>query len=379
MRIIIYVGHHKVGSTALQVFLSQNWLALAQAGILYPSVETSGFSRNLAEALQTGAYKKGTTKHPPTDMNVREPHSALAYQMIASVTKRKVPPQFQRLPSVPQMLMALRKQVSSIQPHTMILCSEVFANFGQVDPNLITQLVAGFPKAEIEIYCALRRPDDYLISWHGQRLKVGETLAPLNDGGLAPYYDSIHFDFRTVIEPWNNKLPKARLILRPYNEILKSGGSENDFMAQTSVKFPTGLKPAGRANKSLPRAGMELARRANHDLPGNLSHAFCQYLLNGEDTLEPTPNSDVEMFGADVRAELANRFAPIHDYLSKLTNRPKFFEDIDDVVHVRPVPQTQAAADLLSQIDPRSFQNEDLRDYVKAQQRDQAPFERSSP
>ena len=55
MKIIIYIGHHKVGSTALQVFLSQNWLALVRAGILYPSVETSGFSHNLAEVLQDGA------------------------------------------------------------------------------------------------------------------------------------------------------------------------------------------------------------------------------------------------------------------------------------------------------------------------------------
>lgn len=39
MKVVFYIGHHKVGSTALQVYLSQNWLRLAQAGILYPAVE----------------------------------------------------------------------------------------------------------------------------------------------------------------------------------------------------------------------------------------------------------------------------------------------------------------------------------------------------
>ena len=85
------------------------------------------------------------------------------------------------------------------------------------------------------------------------------------------------------------------------------------------------------------------------------------------------------MFGAPIRSELATRFAPIHDYLSQLTDRPKFFDDIDDVAQVRPIPQAQATASLLDQIDLQSLQNKDLRDYVEAQQQDHAPLQRSDP
>lgn len=371
MKVIIYIGHHKVGSTALQVFLSRNWLALAKAGILYPSVETSGFSHTLARALGQNLGKGNGPNTGSTGMNVREPHSALAYQMIAKITGHNVPPQFKRLPAVPQMLHALRKQVEFLKPKAVILCSEVFANFGQVDPDLIPQLMTAFSDTEIEveIYGALRRPDEYLISWHGQRLKVGERLNPLDNGGLEPYFDTIHFNFRTMAEAWSKQLPEARLILRPYSEILEAGGSIDDFIARSSVDFPANLAVPGRANQSLPRAAMEIVRRANHDLPNNLAHELSRYFLTTGKALDPTPNAQVEMFGAAARQELAHRFAPIHDYLSELTGRSAFFDSIDEVTHECPVPQARAAAELLAQIEPKTLPNKDLRDYVEAQKR----------
>jgi len=373
MKVIIYIGHHKVGSTALQVFLSQNWQALARAGILYPNVEASGFAHTLAQALDPGRPMASTTGSPgTTGMNVREPHSALAYQMIAKASGRKVPPQFKRLPPVPQMLHAMRKQVEFLKPKTVILCSEVFANFGGVDPDLITQLMTAFPKAatdvDVEIYGALRRPDDYLISWHGQRLKVGEPLESLDNGGLEPYFSTIHFNFRTMVEAWNDQLPDARLILRPYREILKSGGSVDDFIARISVDFPANLTPPGRANQSLSRAAMEIIRRANHDLPKAHSQALTQYFLTAKDAPDPTPNARVEMFGTPARQELARHFAPIHDYLSKLTGVLGFFDDIDEMARECPVPQAQAAAELLARIDPKTLPNKDVRSYIKALQ-----------
>jgi len=300
---------------------------------------------------------------------VREPHSALAYQMIARVSERKVPLQFKRLPPVPQMLLAMRKQVEFLKPQTVILCSEVFANFGQIDPDLIPQLMTAFPDAEVEIYGALRRPDEYLISWHGQCLKVGEQLKPLDKGGLEPYFKTIHFNFRTVVEAWNDQLPDARLILRPYSEILKSGGSIDDFFAQTSIDSPANLTPPGRANQSLPRAAMEIVRRANHDLPKELSQRLTRYFMAAGQALDQVPNARVEMFGAPARQELASHFAPIHDYLSELTGRSAFFDDIDFVEHECPVPQAQATAEFLAQIDPETLPNQDLRDYVEAQKR----------
>ncbi|MBK0329314.1 hypothetical protein I5535_18725 [Rhodobacteraceae bacterium F11138] len=359
MKVILYIGHHKVGSTALQVFLSQNWLALAQNGILYPSVEPRGFAFNLASTL--GRRDKAV----PLPILIREQHSALAYRMMSEVSQRKIPPQFAHLPASGQMFLALRAQVNQIKPKALVLCSEVFSNFGEVQPDLIKRLCVAFPKAEFEVYCALRRPDDYLVSQHGQRLKVGEQLKPLSAGGTAPYFDTIHFNYRTVIQAWADQFPNARLILRPYHEIVAAGGSAEDFMEQCGVDFPADLAPVGRANPSLPRAAMEIVRRANQDLPAPQAQALRQYLLQTGPHLNPVKNSDVEMFGADLRAEMVRRFTPIHDWLSELTGSA-FFPDIQDMAQPRPTPEHQATTGLLSRIDPGTLPDQDLRDYVAA-------------
>ena len=366
MKVILYIGHHKVGSTALQLFLAQNWTRLAQAGILYPAVESRGFASNLARAL------KGRDRAGEEDVNIREPHSALAYKMMSEVSEhRKVPVQFKRLPASGQMILAIQNQLRKLAPDTVILCSEAFANFGQVKPALIERLAGAFPKAEIEIYCALRRPDDYLISWHNQRLKVGERLDRLSQGGAEAYFDNIHFNFRTVVEPWVRLLPQARLILRPYDAIMAAGGSTQDFMDQVGAAFPDGLIPAGRANKSLPRAAMEIVRRANRDLAEGDAHALRQFLLRAEDLLTPAPNADVEMFGAALRARLAERFAPIHAWLSDLAGQGgPFFADLDAMTEPRPIPEDSAMAALLAQIDPASLPRKELTDYVAALRRD---------
>lgn len=366
MKLILYIGHHKVGSTALQMFLAQNWVRLARHGILYPSVETRGFASTLARAL------KGEDHAGEEDVNIREPHSALAYKMMSEVSEhRRVPVQFRRLPASGQMLAALQNQVRLLKPKTLILCSEAFANFGQVKPELIRTLTRIFPKAEIEVYCALRRPDDYLVSWHNQRLKVGETVERLSAGGAESYFGNIHFNFRTVVEPWGKQLPEAKLIVRPYAEIMAAGGSTQDFMARVAADFPAEMIPAGRANRSLPRAAMEIVRRANHALPGPQAHALTRFLLDEAGHLTPVPDADVEMYGAELRTRIAEAFAPIHDWLSERQGAP-FFADLEQMRTCRATPEDQAMAQLLAQIDPAHLPGPEVAAFIAALRQDVA-------
>ena len=349
MKVILYIGHHKVGSTALQVFLSQNSHRLLQAGILYPAVEMQGFSHLLAKAVSKG----DTPAYLPA--NLREPHSALAYRLINDVSERPIPPQFKMLPAAPQMMHALRSQIEQLEPHTVVLCSEAFANFGEVDPGLIPRLRTAFPEADLEIYCAFRRPDHYLIAWHGQRLKVGEKLPPLREIGHYEYAHTIHFNFRKVIEAWHQHLPEARFILRNYADILAAGGSPQDLMAQTGVDWPEDLLPTGKPNRSLPLAAMEIVRRANHELPKPLAHQFSQYMMQKTTHFTSEPDDRIEMFPPGVRAQLLEDFRPVHAYLSQLGNQAAFFPDIEDIAHDRPVSEEQAMVAYLEQLDPTTM------------------------
>ncbi len=346
MKVILYIGHHKVGSTSLQVFLSQNFLGLARHGILYPSVETQGAARFLARAV------KGRDRAEVLPVNAREPHSALAYRMMAHVSPRTVPPQFVALPHQNQMFHAIRHQAAQLAPDCIVLCSEAFANFGAVDPELVTRLTDLFPGAEFQIYCALRRPDEYLVSWHGQRLKVGERLEPLRTIGPLEYLDGIHFDYRLMLEAWRERCAGATFTIRNYADVLAAGGSIDDFVAQAVADFPDDLLPAEKANPSLPHAVMEIVRQGNRALEPKDAHALVRFLLRRAGDLDLVPNGRIEMYGPENRALIAEHFAPIHDHLSEVTQSPAFFPDIDEIARPRPVPEIEAMEAALDQFTP---------------------------
>ncbi len=358
MKVIFYIGHHKVGSTALQVFLAQNAARLLHNGILYPCVEMEGFAQMLARVGQTG------DRPAPLPINALEPHSALAYRMMAEVSDRPIPPQFRMLPRVDQMLHAIRQQIRYLDPETVILCSEAFANFGDVDPKLITRLRRAFPEAEVHIYCALRRPDSYLAAWHGQRIKVGEAIPPLREVGPASYAGTIHTDYARLILPWVEALPKATLHLRPYSAIQAAGGSPQDFFAMTGVPLPHGLLPAGKRNASLPLAAMEIKRRANMALPPEDTHCLSEYIQHSGNDITPLPNDQVDLFGPGQRAALADAFEPVHDVLSGLAGAARFFPDADQIARAKPVPELEATRHYLSQMRPADLPDGALRSFV---------------
>ena len=337
MQVILFIGHHKVGSTSLQQFLSENHRNLLQAGILYPSVEAQGFAHNIANALNPDI----PTHSLP--INVREAHNALAFKMMAENSKRKVPPYHKNLPNSRQMLVAIQEQIKVLKPHTVILCAEVFANFAAVDRLLIRQLYNAFKMHDITLTCTLRRPDEYVTSWQGQRLKFGQQLEPLDGAGLESYFPTIHFDYQKMLKAWIDIFKGARLVLRDYRDVLKSGGSVEDFIIHSGADFPKNLPQSANSNPSIARPLMEIARRANHVLSGSQSHELRQYLLNCPERIALPPNRDVEMFGTKNRALLIKQFAPIHDWLGHITDKAQFFPDIDAAAKLRPLPVAKAS------------------------------------
>lgn len=379
MKAIIYFGHHKVGSTALQSFLFHNQRLLMQQGVLYPDVESEGLIHAIAQFLGASelsepqaARLSAAALSQPLSMNAREPHNALAFQMLAQATDGTVPNWHKGLPGVPQMLRALRLQARLLQPEAVLLCSEVMSNFGPRHPQLIDRVRDIYPEADHALYCVLRRPDEYLISWHAQRLRFGEKLLALSAGAALNYTGSIHFDYRKAVEPWLERFSEAPWHLRNYADVLQTGGSVEDFFATNGLTIPAAAVPAGRANESLPRAAMEIARRANHDLAPDDAGALRHYLLTCGDHIKPVPNKQVEMFGAPLRAELLRKFAPIHDWLSEQVDQAAFFPDLEDMARCCPVPEAEATADFLSQIPLPALPNETLRDYIRALKQERA-------
>ena len=173
-----------------------------------------------------------------------------------------------------------------------------------------------------------------------------------------------------LVQPWIEKFPDSRIHIRNYSDVLTAGGSTEDFINQINLSLPENLISIGHRNKSLPRAAMEIVRRGNFDLEPDQAKALSNYFLSDEPCLKSVPNKEIEVFGGPLRAELAERFAPIHDYLSAQVGRPAFFPDITEMTQERPVPEHQATAKLLAQIDLGTLPNETLRGYIETLRRD---------
>lgn len=335
MRLLLFIGHHKVGSTSLQDFLWRNAGALLRAGILYPTVESDGHARLVRQAL-------AGPDPEPQPWNAREAHNALGFRMLFEAVRYPVPPWHPDLPSVHQMQVAIRNQIKVHQPQAVILCSEVFANFGAWAPALIDQIARLFEGAEVSVHCTLRRPDQYLAAWHAQRIRFGDRVEPLRSTGLAEYRGTIHMDYALLLAPWLAAFPGARLSLRNYADVVAAGGSVADFIAQSGLEFPEGLAPERRINPSIHPALLEYARCAAIHFPQPEAQRFCDFLTAISDRVGAPPREEVEVYGPENRAALLKAFAPSAAFLTGLAGKP-FFPRLDLAAIPRPLPDTEAA------------------------------------
>ncbi|SMY09318.1 hypothetical protein [Flavimaricola marinus] len=354
MKIILFIGHHKVGSSALQSYLAQNAVALLRQGVLYPAVEALGFER-----LSSGDVDDIEPWLLPP--NLREAHNALAFSMIHDHNGSPVPPLHSDLPSTDEMLALIQRQVDLFNPEVMVLAAEVFSHFGNINCNLIKRLTGAFPGAEIQLSATLRRVDDYLISWHGQRLRFGQKVRALPGGALSHYVKTIHFDYRKMLQGWVATLPEAPLTLRTYAEVMAAGGSVKDFMAQAGLPMPA---PSGtdrgeerRINAGLHRALIEIARQGNATLSPQDAADMFRVLLQIGPELDLPLSPQIELYGAAARTRLVNQFVPVNDWLVKLVDRP-VFADLDQMGHLRDVPEFEANKAALAQLTKSPYAKE---------------------
>lgn len=347
MKAICHIGHHKTGTTTLQAFLSQNSHRLLQAGILYPWVESQGAAYALAKAVGRGDQQE------ILPFNIREAHNALAFRMLADAEPNwKVPPYHPNLPHSRQMLVGVDSQITALQPETIVMCSEVMSHFGKVAPSLIRRLrVEGFRAADqFTLWCTLRRPDEQLVSWHGQQVRFGQSPALLSDTQKGLNLKWIHVDYRTVIEPWLTRIPEAEVVLRPYRETMAEGGSVEDFLKNAGFTPPKDLLPALSLNVSFKPGVIGLLRLANGQLPRPQARGLMEQVDHLTEGMTLFGSSEVEFLGPQSRAKLIEHFAPIHDWLSQTSGRQAFFADIDEMSVCRPVSEQEALQGLLDQL-----------------------------
>lgn len=134
MQLILHIGAHKTGTTALQQYFTEHRAALAKAGILYPRSCAHHFAQHrLAFALRR-KHVPGTNDVPDLKVEVR----------------------------------ALQEEIARSSCGKAFISSEEFFSLPKEN---VAELRAALDGQEVRVLAVLRRPDELFASLYNQKVK----------------------------------------------------------------------------------------------------------------------------------------------------------------------------------------------------------------
>lgn len=233
MRIVLHIGTHKAGSSAIQHMLSHNRDRLRKKGFCYPRLATGQMGHHdLAWALRASAG--GRTPRP------------VGGDVVAN----------------------LRRQLKRSDCHTAILSSEEF-EFATT-PDQLRMIRRALPADPLQIVVYLRRQDRYLVSEYSQHLKMSGTRF---SGSIHDFYMRYNFPGRLhylrALTRWANMFGQENLIVRPFEPgQFENGTLVDDARAAFGLTdVPLEMPPDLAINKGLSGSACVLLSHANrHDL-----------------------------------------------------------------------------------------------------------------
>ena len=252
MKLMLHIGTHKAGSSAIQHFLSHNRERLREGGFRYPELGNG----------QAG-------------------HHDVAW-VIRSAAGGRVPKAGNQA-----VLAKLRRQLDRGDCHTAIVSSEEF-EFATT-PDQLRSIRKQLPAESTKIVVYLRRQDKYLVSEYGQHLKMPETRY---SGSIHDFYMrynfSGRFNYLRALTRWANVFGTENLIVRPFEPgQFENGDLFGDVrlafgLADVALEMPKDL----RLNKGLSGPASVLLSHANrHDLDPESHLALVDLLYRHEDAV----------------------------------------------------------------------------------------------
>lgn len=341
MKTFLVIGHHKVGTTALQHSLANNLEAYRESGVLYPVVESQGLEHLLATV----------TGRPTTDrlpINAVEPHNALAFRILTEHKAMKTPRYHRQIPAAKQQIRMITAQQRALGTDATILVSEVMSHFGFSIPDYIPEFKSLLlQETEIHVILVLRRPDEQIQSWYGQLVRLGRKLPPMREGGADRLKNTIHLQYRRLFEPWIQHIPEANFHPIYYPDVLDNGGLVvfiNNLLRRHGMMVPTSLDDTTRRNTSYHPLLFEPLRRwinAQGPLnPEQEAEAGRKSLLEGL----PDPKL-VEVLGQENRRMILNEFEPQKQWFDETFGTDALFGDIEQAGECLPLDDNDMRAE----------------------------------
>lgn len=303
VRLYLHIGHPQTGTTALQSFFSQNALALAAAGLLYPQTGRLSTAHYLFSfALGLGHWDEGEVAAP----------EILGEQ--------------------------LKREIAASSCDRVLLSSEYFALAGPAQIARVKTLFADYD-ARILIY--LRRHDYALEAGYAQSAKT--TAAPPWQPNVESFVlyqltaNLKQYDYLACLRRWAAAFGPEAVIVRPYEAVQNQPDLFGDFLRAIEVDDRAALIRPGALNVSLnppfTAALTSINRAAIPEKTKRLLRAAIIRLGGRQQAKEPYLSSTM-------RHAIVQRFAPSYGVIAT-----EFLGRTDGVLFREPPPEGAPSAD----------------------------------
>ncbi|TIL35459.1 hypothetical protein [Mesorhizobium sp.] len=297
MRLILHIGTHKTGTTALQHFLSANRKRLNDSGICYASPAHEFDINSIANALLIDGQEKFRQFILE---NLRKAERDGATTIIASS---------ENFYAMVRYLTRFKAEKTS---------AEVLAK----ERSLIERLRAAIPtEVECHILCYVRRPDHYLESLYNQNVKKVALLTS-DIGDFLHMIDDM-LDYHLYLSIWRDVFGSSACSVRAYEAALPN--LIDDFVRHVLniEDISSFTRPNLRANERLSRDVLEYMRLRKQHIRYS-ERKLERGIFALVDKRITSPNNNHEYLSPDDRAALLSKLEPSMERLRTEFTLPLF-------------------------------------------------------
>ncbi|MFK7993435.1 MAG: hypothetical protein AB8B87_04810 [Granulosicoccus sp.] len=285
-KVILHIGRHKTGTTAIQRFLFQNKSLLEENGFYYPNLGIRGFGHHDIGSLLTRSAIAAADKGP--DEIVRS------------------------------LRLSLENELSE-QDSTIVISSESFQN---CDPAVVMSLFDG---CDVEVIVYLREQVAYLLSAYAQKVQATEYSESLE----TFYSETSHSTYAEFLDKWSDACDGNIQVKNYDREELLSGNVVVDFcqsFLELDIATVSNLCGRSDANPSLTRDLLEFKLSINRD--GKLSAEQSRFLFTGLSKLAVEDKSGRIGIAKELVRKATKRYEKSNRYVAKkYFGREKLFND----------------------------------------------------
>lgn len=250
LSLVLHIGRHKTGTTAIQSFLSDSYDELLRHGFLYP---------------KTGRRRDGYG-------GALKPHHASLFLAILNDEGA----------GATAMSAELEQEIATTYPQRVVLSSEVLSR-ESVTQHDLERIKSLLPRMPIQVVVYLRRQDDIVMSRYAERVVRGRIGWPR---GIAAVETEIQLDYAAALAPVCAVFGSENVLVRSYDA--ERNNIIDDFLAACAIGCR--LEGAAEYRRNVrPLWGTLEAIRLANALPLGIRDIIRRNLLRADKYLRRTP------------------------------------------------------------------------------------------